>query len=273
MEATSIANGERPNREMPVPELNPEIDLSEFSSSSSESEVSMESINAPDRGPNSMLSELQELGNAIKSALDTLFRTSMFIRKFAPKDKRLRASETRPFDSRSDTMYINDKYHCIARDHPWLAMRLGEANARRRQYFKYRRDHHERLSAAAPRTEVRQSNLTAKPVEEPKHQEMKSIRTSDTKPTAEAETEATKFLFGEAMKQLTDFPSLEKLAMSTVSFATSVAETSDKEIPFPAVPDEALNGSPFLCPYCFTIQSFKQEHLERHWRFVDTLPQ
>lgn len=273
MEATSIANGERPNREMPVPGLNPEIDLSEFSSSSSESEASMESTNAPGRGPNSMLSELQELGNAIKSALDTLFRTSMFIRKFAPKDKRLRASEMPPFDSRPDAMYINDKYHCIARDHPWLAMRLGEANARRRQYFKYRRDHHERLSVAAPRTVARQSEVTAKQAEEPKHQEMKSIRTSDTKPTAEAETEATEFLVDEATKQLTDFPNLEEPAVSTVSFATSVAETSDEEIPFPAVPDEALNGSPFLCPYCFTIQSFQQEHLEGNWRFVDALAQ
>jgi hypothetical protein len=245
-----------------------DTDLSEYGVSSSESDTSSVQSSGSGRKALDPTSEIQELIAAIKAGLDSLFKASIFIRKFAPKDKRLRTAGTKPFDNRADVMYVNDRYPLLTDKNAPLAARLGEANSRRRQYFKYRRDHNERLSTVVAKDNARGSDtmLKSKAIVQ-NTGPAKSVLTTETKPTLFAETEATAFAADAAAQaQMLEVPGAPA-AMSVTSFATSVAEPSDDELPFPPVPAEAEAGSPFLCPYCLTFQQLGLRGSEREWRF------
>ncbi|KAL5045575.1 hypothetical protein BDW71DRAFT_208117 [Aspergillus fruticulosus] len=254
--ATEIAEGKRPNRR-----ANPlQVDFDEYDISSSESDTSSVASlanTAPMTGP---ITEIEELVSAIELGMDSLFRVSIFIRKFSPKDKRQRSSQTKPFDNRADVMYVKDRYPALERKNEGLAERLGEANARRRQYFKYRRDHNERLSNVHLEGAIN-SSLTpgARPGaggKEPRT--IGSVLTAHTTPSLFATSEATAF-----MPDATADSDLQALlspepAMSAISFATSIGEAGDEELPFPAPPEGYREGSSLLCPYCLTVVQVKR---------------
>ena len=242
-----------------------ERDLPEYDLSSSESNSSSLPSLAG-RDALAPTSEMQELMSAINTGLDSLFKASIFIRKFASEEKRHRASKTRPFDSRADVMYIKDKYPLLNKN-PNLASRLGEANARRRQYFKYRRDHDERLSTVVTRDDADNVNAQVHAVVR-RTEPAKTVFTSETKPSLLADTEATALKAEAAQARMLQSPGAP-MATSEISFATSVAETSDEEMSFPPLPAEANNGSPFLCPYCFQFQQFKDADLKNQWRYAE----
>ena len=113
--ATDITTGRRSNRTA-GPIIDSDTDLAEYDISSSDSDSAISSTSSFGDVPQatSSTSEIQELMSAIKISLDYLFKASAFIRKFAPKDKRQRASNTKPFDNRADAMYINDRYPLVA---------------------------------------------------------------------------------------------------------------------------------------------------------------
>ena len=242
-----------------------DIDLSDYDISPSESDSSS-LLSLEDRNALAPTSEMQELTSAIRTGLDSLFKASIFIRKFASESKRLRAAETKPFENRADVIYIKDRYPLMMRKSPTLVARLGEANARRRQYFKYSRDHDERLSTVTTDGVSDTVHAQAHPVVTIPRA-AKTVLTAQTKPSLLAETEATALMAETAeARMLQKLEALEP--MSQVSYATFVAETSDDELPFPPVPDEADNGSPFLCPYCFQPQQFKRADVQNQWRCV-----
>lgn len=131
--AISIATGRLQNRFASASIIELDTDFTEYNISFSESETS--SILSSDYEENALAptSEIRELTSAINTGIDALFKTSMFIRKFAPQDKRTRAAKTEPFDKRADVLYVKDRYPAIMRKNAALVGRLGEANARRRQ--------------------------------------------------------------------------------------------------------------------------------------------
>ena len=239
-----------------------DINLSEFDLSSSESDSSS-LLSLEDRNALAPTSEMQELMSAIGTGLDSLFKASIFIRKLPSENKRIRAAETMRFDNSADVRYIKNRYPLLNKT-PTLVARLVEANARRRQYFKYRRDHDERLSMVATNSEPDNVNAQAHPVAAIPRLAT-TLLTAQTKPGLLAETETTALMAETAeAHMLQRREALE--AMSQVSFATFIAETSDEELLFPPVPAEADNGSPFLCPYCFQPQQFKGGDLQDEWR-------
>ena len=263
--ATDIATGKRQNRLAGPLIIDSNTDLSEFDISSSESDASSLSCFVNERNSIRSTSEIQELISAIKAGLDNLFKASIFIRKFAPNDKRQRASATKPFDNRADVMYVKDRYSLLAQKNEALTARLGEANARRRQYFKYCRDHNDRLSRAPDEKDTLKSETM--PKKQPETRPAKSVTTVQTKPSLFAGTEATAFIAGAGadaqISELLDAPP----AMSVVSFATSIAEASSDELPFPPIPADAHRNSLILCPYCLRIVQMKRGNLEHQWRF------
>lgn len=64
-----------------------------------------------------------------------------------------------PVDDRADVMHINDRYPLLAQKKPELAIRLGEANARRRQRFERVRS--ERLSTVNVKSDAGVSSATS----------------------------------------------------------------------------------------------------------------
>lgn len=262
-EATDIALGKRQNRvaEPSVQDL--DIDLSEYDLSSSQSDSS--SVPSSD-GRNALAptSEMQELMSAIKISLDSLFRTSIFIRKFSSKDKRLRAAGKEIFDNGADKLYLEDRYPLL-KGNTTLVRRLSEANARRRQFFKYCRDHSDHLSTPTAKGKSDDAKAQACPVSM-KDAPAETIWTAERKSSLLADTEATAFVADEAaqaqMLKLIEEPE----TVSAVSFATSVAETPDEDWPFPPIPAEAFTDPHFTCPYCCQSPNFKSEGLEYKWK-------
>ncbi|RSM01593.1 hypothetical protein CEP52_008511 [Fusarium oligoseptatum] len=268
--ATDITTGRRSNRTA-GPIIDSDTDLAEYDVSSSDSDSSISSTSSFGNVPQgtSSTSEIQELMSAIKIGLDYLFKTSVFIRKFAPKDKRQRASSTKPFDNRADAMYISDRYPLVAKKNEALRARLAEANARRRQYFKYRRDHNDRLSRPDTSKETPISEPRPRLHPQPVDQSLKSTKSvlsEQTKPSLWADTEATEFvdhpLADAQLSTLLNPPP----TMSVVSFATSIVESPEDNLSFPSMPAEAPDNSSFLCPYCLMIVPLKPNDKDNQWR-------
>ncbi|KAK1708896.1 WD40-repeat-containing domain protein [Colletotrichum acutatum] len=267
--ATEIVSGGRPNRVMPTLDITEE-ELEEFdiSSSSSESGASITSNSSRD-SRHDKPSEIQKLLSAIRTSLNSLFKASVFIRKFAAEDRRQRASKTKPFVNTADLMYIKDKYSFLWETNEPLAIRLAEANARRRQYFKYRQQHQEKLSSQLDDSLIgrRDAHLRTEPKPldgEPLRQG--SIVSGMTKPSILAETEATEFVRNKASEAQLFAISSPEPAMSVFSMATTVVEASDTELQFPPIPQEGQKSDSFLCPYCLEIVLWQTKNKEMQWR-------
>ncbi|KAL9633499.1 MAG: hypothetical protein Q9164_004665, partial [Protoblastenia rupestris] len=262
--ALDIALGKRQNRTLGASGALEGTDYSESNVSSSESDSSS---NTSFIGQDALAptTEIQELLAAMRIGIDNLFKTSIFIRQYSSRDKRRRAAETQPFDNRADIMHIKDRFPLLAEKNATLAERLGEANARRRQYFKYRRNHNERLSMGPAKANV--SEEAAKPdAIGPKNEPTKTLTTSQVTPTILAETEATKLMAKEAEQaRKLELPEVAR-PKSILSFATSIANAEDNDFQFPRMPAEAGSGLSFICPFCFEPQHFKRQGLENQWR-------
>lgn len=259
-------SGKRLNRTTDL--ASDETDISQYNISSSESDSLSSTSSSGETNSLVPTTELQELLSAIATGLESLFKTSMFIRRFASRDRRQRATQTKPFDHRADIMYVDDRYPLLKQKNPALAARLGECNARRRQYFKYRRDHNERISTVPAEDEF--DALLKKQIgHKPGYgQPAQSAQTVESKSSTLAETKATTFVADdEAVRAYALDIQEAPAAMSVVSFATSVAEASDEELPFPKIPSEAQSGLSFICPYCQNALRLNRQGLEHQWRF------
>jgi hypothetical protein len=217
--------------------------------------------------------------SAIKSGIDSLFRTSIFIRNHTSQGNLQHGWRTRSFDSRADVMYVRDRYPLVAFKHPSLAVRLGEANARRRQQFKYCRDYKNLFSEEDTTTsgsDAKASEQDQAPLDHQSHQlaswseagPARAIPSAATKPSIPAETEATEFIVQPFEdRELSEHPDADP-AWSVVSFATTVGSTTDDGLAFPPLPSEAEQNTTFLCPYCFTVIELKGRDKTHQWRFV-----
>jgi hypothetical protein len=269
--AIEIAAGRRRNRRAD-PLIDSGIDLAEYDLSSSDSDSDCDSTHSAMLSTRAApaISEIEELMLAIKHGIDSLFRTSIFVRKHAPRNKRQRASAAKPFDNRADVMYVKDRYPLAAVKNEALVARLGEANARRRQYFKYCRDHNERLSnLIAEKTDAQMEESQPGQAPETSHVAGRTVfRHIETNPSLLVDTKATEFGAGEPETAQLSKQLEEQSVRSVVSFATTVAEPSDDELGFPLLPSEAKSNSMFLCPYCFTVIALKGENREHQWKLV-----
>ncbi|KAI8635427.1 hypothetical protein F5Y19DRAFT_11343 [Xylariaceae sp. FL1651] len=267
--ATEIAAGRRENRTARQIMTSP-ADLEEYdiSSSDSDSAISSASSFGNEKQVTTSTSEIQELISAIKLSLENLFKASIFIRKFAPKDKRQRVSTTKPFDNRADVMYIKDRYPLVAQKNEALVDRLGEANARRRQYFKYRRDHNDRLSRPDEQNFSKPDSILPfkPPPPHPRPKYQKSVLSELSKPSLFADSEATELVANpSAEAQFSSLLSAPSV-ISVLSYATSIVESSEDSLMFPPLPAEALDNLSFLCPYCLTVISMKPKDKDGQWR-------
>jgi len=268
--ATAIAKGDCDNRISRAANFSDSETL-EFGISD-ESDASSNEGSDSEKRDQVGTSEIEELISAMSICVTSLFKASAFIRKHSSQDKRKRASKAAPFDNKADIMHIADKYHLYGSErNEALATRMGEANARRRQYFKYRRDHVERLA----NDKVEQKNS-----EKPRGEQTlptsaiqgsvpaKSVVTALTNLQSAAETEATNFLAPQAGENAGDAAQLE-LAPSVISYATFIHEPSENELAFPPIPREAKKDLPFVCPYCQEVLALNGSDMERRWKYVN----
>ncbi|KAI1413447.1 hypothetical protein F5Y13DRAFT_189354 [Hypoxylon sp. FL1857] len=233
-----ISLGNHPNRELHTPNDSEGAWENEIGDSSSES---------------SHLDEAQSLLEIISQCIRSLFRIGVLVRKASPRDRFQRAlqhSES-AFPAWFDIDYVRHKYPKLCRpDSRELAERLGSANAKRRQYIKYCRDHKTRLGR------VTEESLPA-----PGGDQEEDLEDGTT---AKLSSKATTLLpFGSS--ELAKLESNVAEEEDAVSFSTaSTTFESAMSLTLPSLEELSPDSEPFECPICFTLQSFRRE---KAWKF------
>jgi hypothetical protein len=189
---------------------------------------------------------LKELFSAIQAANDSLMKLSIVIRNSPTRDDYLKAASRIPYDSTWDVRHVKEKHGSPKKREDWLLDRLGRSITRRRQYLKYREEHHLKLSQDwedAPKDGVSRS-------------EARTI----------AYTQATTFVEDAAAAQQRQSNS-EGSVGSQTSYEPTVKDRPETAtwLEVPAPPKEAFEGvvfeygKPFKCPYCYTEQMVKNK--------------
>lgn len=265
--AISIASGERSQHAEPeVAEL-PTWELEhEFGSSASEpSTISDEESLYEDTS--SPRTEIQYLYQAIVNSVTALFMLSIAIRSSAPRARYETSFSDSSFDDKYDIDHVWEKFP-HARAKPWLIVRLGKAITARRQFFRYRRDHRARL---ASKMTTRKAELNVSRVESQTHgqadletgQLQKKLQTDSRTEasSSQAPTAATPYVAPNLEESNEDAETI----MSESSVTSSDGDGASTTLRIPPLPPESAKGSPFECPYCFTIQRIK-EHDPTRWK-------
>jgi hypothetical protein len=172
--------------------------------------------------------ELEQICADVVEIITSLFRLSMNMRKPAAHERFSRAPSLN-----ASHFYEFDKDHVRnkfpnAKD--FLCTRLGRANSQRRQFFQYRRSHHEKL-ACDILSEDDETGTTASSVP------------SDFKDTH--------------LPEVVDLePEQDRLSdqgMSETSYASSTADSTGLKVP--SLPESFKDGTPYECPLCREIVS------------------
>lgn len=192
--------------------------------------------------------ELRQLMSSIHGATTLLLRLSMAIRNPAPHDQYMMSADIkRSHFEQFDKSHVRNKFPEASE---YLVTNLGEAISRRREYFKYRELHNQKLSEGL------------------------SLSLSTARFNEGSETIAPQSTAASSLPQhvkAKSFPlDLEdrqsESGRTQTSFATSAAGEGGLKVP--PIPKEAQGGNPFQCPFCFTIISVSTN---RSWKYVDQI--
>lgn len=181
--------------------------------------------------------ELSQIAIDVADVINCLLRLSVAIRNPAPHDRfaaSISATDTDHYE-KYDIQHVEGKFRHIDQA---LAKRLGKAISRRRQYFKYRESHHQKLSEGVL--------STGHPVVSgggPPKDTVSTVASSIPE-------EIKGFSFDPARLAAVDEDAVSDAGVSQTSFASSTAEAETLKVP--QLPKEADKG-PFECPFCFMM--------------------
>ena len=172
-------------------------------------------------------SELDQVIYDTRTIIQCLLRLSIAIRNPAPHDlflasRKVDTSHYEPYD----VQHVISKFPRADGD---VAKRLGVSISRRREYFRYRQSHHERLAAGLDFDE--------------NQSEMQSTVASSI-PSALKDSKSNDP--AETMLEYDD----RSDAASQTSFATPMLGSEKPRIP--PLPRQSADG-PFQCPFCYMI--------------------
>ncbi|KAL5595010.1 hypothetical protein FOVSG1_008699 [Fusarium oxysporum f. sp. vasinfectum] len=212
-----------------------ELSLAEFSDEDSDDEPFQVDACRP--------SEPSQIFAAIVEDINCLLRLSVSIHNPSPHDRFKNACLTdtsgyEPFD----VQHVCNK---LSKAPKPIAERLGKAISRRRQYFKYRELHHDKLASGLELDDKDQMQSTV------------------------ASSLPKKLNVNEPISLEEDGNDASDTGRSQTSWATSAASPERRKIP--PLPVGAGNG-PFECPFCFMMVSIASGN---HWKkhvFSDLFP-
>ena len=164
----------------------------------------------------------------------------MMIQKPAPHDRFIKSGRfDQSYRQPWDEQYVRDKF-VNAPGH--LIERLGTAITRRRQFIEYRKSHHERVARPEVSDGIDDSETVVSSL-----------------PTVVKQDQG--LLVSELLSNLED---RSDAGESVTSYAETVA--GDDALLVPKMPEAALDGAMFECPYCFAI--IDGIHTRPQWKYV-----
>ncbi|TEY71628.1 hypothetical protein BOTCAL_0089g00070 [Botryotinia calthae] len=207
----------------------------------------------PDLEPE-QTSELQELFKAMADANNNLLKLSMVIRNSPNRDDYLKAATRYRFDATYDIGHVREKHGSARSSADWLIVRLGKAITRRRQYLRYREDHHGKLT-----------------------RDWDDVMIIEKEDKTIALTKATTFVENTTTARKDGFDLGSSFGSKTSYEATVIGESTGR-LNVPSHPRMAFEdvpfqfGSPFRCPYCFTEQVVENRSAWKKHVFRDLRP-
>ncbi|RGP64697.1 transcription factor [Fusarium sporotrichioides] len=225
-----------------------------------------------DPGPNcdAPTTVLSTLLLDVREAIDCLLRLSVAIANPAPHERFRKlgagASEDVSFYEPHDIAYVRDKFPMVKYQ---LANAMGKFITRRRQFFKYRLAHHEKLAsgietlASNKETDTGRTEVIPKTVASSLPEQFKALAKFDPQAT----------VIDEDIRSDT--------GISETSYATSAGfafEGTDQEMHKPAPPlrvpprPSAAEDGIFECPFCYRIISAKTRTAWKRHVFGDLRP-
>lgn len=201
--------------------------------------------------------QVKLLIDLMNECMKALFRTGILVRREVTYDRFQRALQRSrfTFPEQFDANYVEQKYPKLRGGAGRaLATRLGRANAKRRQFIKYGRDHRTRLRLDMDAYQEIEPSIKATP----------SVNLEA--PTERLSSKATTFVmsaenwnsgFLEAPKE--DEDDSASLLTASTTF------DSERSLKLVSLADIGPEGKHFECPLCFTLQSFRTE---RAWRYA-----
>jgi hypothetical protein len=210
--------------------------------------------------------EGQEILNSIAECIHGLFRVSILIRKATPRDRFAKASNNpkEPFSTHFDIMHVEQKFPRLQADEfLWLRERLGFANAQRRQYLNYCRNHHGKLNYDQMFEDGASEGIDADLPHLPGFG-MRRTNQGTTNTVALSSTIASTLL-PEAVPEISQELSEDEQSQAT-SFVTSIGEEKEPgALILPSLKSIRKGKSNFECPLCWEVITIKTE---RKWKFV-----
>lgn len=201
------------------------------------------------------VSEIRELSLTITGSVTRLFKLSMAIRTPMPRDRYERLATIEPLSCIFDVCHVREKFPKVEK-HLWLAEGLGKANTQRRDYFRYRRKHQEKLAKKAEEEhELQAKKEAALPQAKNEGREHHGIHQSSSRlKSSLGSTRATTYVPPSNLINDENAEERSETGQSETSYATSVDEGNTGGLHVPPPPPEFDEDLPFECPYCFTIQ-------------------
>ncbi|TGJ79453.1 hypothetical protein E0Z10_g9300 [Xylaria hypoxylon] len=180
-------------------------------------------------------SELSQLTKGIADAIGNLLRLSISLRNPAPHDRFMSTeyAKVRYFEA-NDKAHVGAKFPKLSQT---IIMRLGQALSQKRQYFRYRESHHDKLARGlfdSGRSEAGAQSTVASSIP-------LAMRNPGSVP-----------VFGEL-----DEDERSDTGFSQTSFATTAPDSGRLRIP--PLPKKSHDG-PFECPFCFMLISVSSTH-------------
>ncbi|KAK0743628.1 hypothetical protein B0T18DRAFT_392370 [Schizothecium vesticola] len=198
--------------------------------------------------------ELGQISGDISEVIDCLFRLSVSIRNPAPHDMFKRSMWTDTAEQAHFYVeHVRERFRDADED---LTSRLGRANAHRRQYFRYREQHHEKLARGIDEAHLATADDAM----------------TDTIASSIPQQMKIDGLTGEA-NQEPDVIDEDKASTGwTETTVASSLVAGDRDRPrIPPLPKDAA-GRPFECPYCYMMISATTTPAWRRHVFADLCP-
>ncbi|KAI5808622.1 hypothetical protein DFH27DRAFT_233036 [Peziza echinospora] len=206
----------------------------------------------------------------IAHVITCLCQLSVLIRQTNPKDRihkyaAIPMSHFQPYD----------RAHAQTK-HPsapeYLAQRLGDANTQRRQFFEYRRLHHEKIAKFVDDMMVNEAHGQAggeAELEEEAHTVITKAQTMTTISTVPGQIELP------VEFRAADFESVSgetTTSIGSMYMAENQGASGFLQIPRPPNADFVFEGNPFMCPYCYCIIAVRNTRAWWQHVFKDLRP-
>lgn len=239
---TEILNGER-------------IPWEDMSGSDTDSDSDVDHLEGMHDGALKSTTELSQLSSNIAEINTCLLSMSSAIRNPAPHDQFKQSTATSlEFYEAFDITHVQEKFPTAAQ---YLVTRLGKALSRRRQYFRYREEHHQNMEReTSSQLQTGSSELTSP---KPNLAETVSIASALTTITVHAADEKIE-------------ADVELESGFEAASQTSNTEFVVASLRIPPVPKQSLQSELFECPYCFRLISSSDRTSWRRHVYRDLQP-